>query len=130
MTIMKKLIILLLMMCGWCGVQAADMDGKYLSQSGELMFVFKGDSLYVDIAQSMRNLSAFKLVKNSENKATTSYNAYETYLKNGAVTYREVLIRVTKLEQEKMYLLEYFGKDKDRDYNSNERYHIKLIDGE
>ncbi|MBQ6055176.1 MAG: hypothetical protein IJL28_07755, partial [Prevotella sp.] len=106
---MKKLIIFLLMMCGCCGVKAAELDGKYLSQSGELMFVFKGDSLYVDIAQSMRNLSAFKLVKNSQNKATTSFNAYETYLKNGAVTYREVLIRVTKLEEEKTYLLEYFG---------------------
>ena len=130
MTMMNKLIIFLLMMCGCCGVKAAELDGKYLSQSGELMFVFKGDSLYVDIAQSMRNLSAFKLVKNSVNKATTCYNAYETYLKNGAVTYREVLIRVTKLEEEKTYLLEYFGKDKDREYNSNERYHIKLIDGE
>ena len=127
---MKKLIIFLLMMCGCCGVKAAGLDGKYLSQSGELMFVFKGDSLYVDVAQSMRNLSAFKLVKNSVNKATTCYNAYETYLKNGAGTYREVLIRVTKLEEEKTYLLEYFGKDKDREYNSNERYHIKLIDGE
>jgi hypothetical protein len=125
---MKKLIIFLLMMCGCCGVKAAGLDGKYLSQSGELMFVFKGDSLYVDIAQSMRNLSAFKLVKNSQNKATTCYNAYETYLKNGAVTYREVLIRVTKLEEEKTYLLEYFGKDKDREYNSNERYHIRLIE--
>lgn len=127
---MKKLIIFLLMMCGCCGVKAAGLDGKYLSQSGELMFVFKGDSLYVDIAQSMRNLSAFKLVKNSQNKATTSFNAYETYLKNGAVTSREVLIRVTKLEEEKTYLLEYFGKDKDREYNSNERYHIKKVDGE
>jgi hypothetical protein len=126
---MKKIIIFLLMMCGCSAVKAGDMDGKYLSQSGELMFVFKGDSLYVDVAQSMRNLSAFKLVKNSENKATTSFNAYETYLKNGAVTYREVLIRVTKLEEEKTYLLEYFGKDKDREYNSNERYHIELIDG-
>ena len=51
------------MMCGCCGVKAAGLDGKYLSQSGELMFVFKGDSLYVDIAQSMRNLSAFRLCK-------------------------------------------------------------------
>ncbi|MBE6269404.1 MAG: hypothetical protein E7101_00395 [Prevotella ruminicola] len=127
---MKKIIIFLLMMCGCSAVKAGDMDGKYLSQSGELMFVFKGDSLYVDIAQSMRNVSAFKLVKNNQNKATTCYNAYETYLKNGAVTYREVLIRVTKLEEEKTYLLEYFGKDKDREYNSNERYHIELIDGE
>jgi hypothetical protein len=39
-----------------------------------------------------------------------------------------VLIRVTKLEEEKTYLLEYFGKDKDREYNSNERYHIRLIE--
>ena len=124
---MKKLIIFLLMMCGCCGVKAAGLDGKYLSQSGELMFVFKGDSLYVDVAQSMRNLSAFKLVKNSENKATTSFNAYETYLKNGAVTYREVLIRVTRLD-DKRYLLEYFGKDKDRDYNTAERYHLKKLE--
>jgi hypothetical protein len=46
---------------------------------------------------------------------------------NGRATYREVLIRVTK-QRGKKYLLEYFGKDKDRDYNSNERYTIKLID--
>ena len=92
-----------------------------------MMFRFKGDSLYIDIAQSQRNVSAFKLVKNSENKKTTSFNAYESYQKNGSETYREVLIRVTKLKNKK-YLLEYFGKDKDRDYNSNERYHIKLID--
>ena len=32
---MKKLIIFLLMMCGCCGVKAAELDGKYLSQSGE-----------------------------------------------------------------------------------------------
>lgn len=118
------------MMCGCSAVKAGDMDGKYLSQSGELMFVFKGDSLYVDIAQSMRNVSAFKLVKNNTNQATTSYNAYETYLKDGVVTYRQVLIRVTKLQDGNTYLMEYFGKDKDRDYNSNERYHIKKVDGE
>ena len=128
--IMKKLILSIIALCWAVATWATEFDGMYQSQGGELLFHFTGDSLYVDIAQSMRNLSAFKLVKNNENKATTSYNAYETYLKNGAVTYREVLIRVTKLEEEKTYLLEYFGKDKDREYNSNERYHIKLIDGE
>ena len=78
-------------------------------------------------AQSQRNVSAFKLVKNCENKSTTTFNAFEAYLKDGRETYREVLIKVTKLEN-KNYLLEYFGKDKDREYNSNERYNIKLID--
>ena len=104
-----------------------ELDGKFLSQSGELLFRFTGDSLYIDIAQSQRNVSAFKLVKNKETKKSVSYNAYESYLENGKVTYREVLIRVTRLKN-KRYLLEYFGKDKDRDYNSNERYNIRQID--
>ena len=108
-------------------LHAGDLDGKYLSQSGELMFIFKGDSLYVDIAQSQRNVSAFKLVKTKESQESTTFNAFEGYLKDGQVTYREVLIRVTKVKS-KEYLLEYFGKDKDRDYNSNERYNIKLIE--
>lgn len=116
-----------MMLCCCFEANAGDLDGKYLSQSGELMFIFSADSLYIDIAQSQRKVSAFKLVKNSENKNTTSFNAYEAYLKDGRETYREVLIKVTKLEN-KNYLLEYFGKDKDREYNSNERYNIKLID--
>jgi hypothetical protein len=48
-------------------------------------------------------------------------------MENGRDTYREVLIRVTRLKSKK-YLLEYFGRDKDREYNSNERYNIKPID--
>ena len=116
-----------LLMCGALESHALELNGKYLSQSGELLFRFTADSLYIDIAQSQRNVSAFKLVKNKESKTSTTYNAYESYLENGQVTYREVLIRVTK-EKGKQYLLEYFGKDKDRDYNSNERYHIKQID--
>ena len=124
---MKKILFLLLMLCGSFESYAIDMNGKYLSQSGELLFIFKGDSLYIDIAQSQRNISSFKLVKNKESKKTTSYNAYESYLENGRVTYREVLIRVTRLSSKK-YTLEYFGKDKDRDYNSNERYTIRQID--
>ena len=125
--IMKKFLFLLLMSCCSFGAYAIGWDGKYISQSGELLFRFTGDSLYIDIAQSQRNISSFRLVKNKESKKTTSFNAYESYLQNGQVTYREVLIRVTK-ERGKKYLLEYFGKDKDRDYNTNERYHIKLID--
>lgn len=124
---MRKFLFLFLMLCCSYETYAIEMDGKYLSQSGELLFKFKSDSLYIDIAQSQRTLSSFKLVKNKEDKTSTTYNAYESYLENGKATYREVLIRVTQLK-DKEFLLEYFGKDKDRDYNSNERYNIKLID--
>ena len=115
------------MLCCAFESHAIELNGKYLSQSGELLFRFKGDSLYIDIAQSQRTISAFKLVKNTETKKSTTYNAYESYLENDRVTYREVLIRVTNLKSKK-YVLEYFGKDKDRDYNSNERYTIRPID--
>ena len=124
---MRKFVFSFLLLCGSLGANAIELDGQYLSQSGELMFRFKGDSLYVDIAQSHRNVSSFKLIKNTENKKATTFNAYEGYLENGKVTYREVLIRVTKLKNKK-FLLEYFGKDKDRDYNTNERYTIKPVD--
>ena len=124
---MRKFVFSFLLLCGCLGANAIELDGQYLSQSGELMFRFRGDSLYVDIAQSHRNVSAFKLIKNTENKKSMTFNAYEGYLENGKVTYREVLIRVTKLKNKK-FMLEYFGKDKDRDYNTNERYTIKPID--
>ena len=124
---MKKCLFLFLIMCCAFESHAIEPKGKYISQSGELLFRFVADSLYIDIAQSQRNLSAFKLVKNKESKNSTAYNAYESYLSNGQITYREVLIRITR-QKEKEYLLEYFGKDKDRDYNSNERYNIKLVE--
>jgi len=125
---MKKYLFLFLMMCCAFESHAIEPKGKYISQSGELLFRFVADSLYIDIAQSQRNLSAFKLVKSKQsNEETTAYNAFESYLKNGQVTYREVLIRVTQ-QKDKEYLLEYFGKDKDRDYNSNERYNIKFVE--
>ena len=125
---MKKYLFLFLMMCCAFESYAIEPKGKYISQSGELLFRFVADSLYIDIAQSQRNLSAFKLVKSKQsNEETTAYNAFESYLKNGQVTYREVLIRVTQ-QKDKEYLLEYFGKDKDRDYNSNERYNIKFVE--
>ena len=115
------------MLCCSFEANAIELNGKYQSQSGELLFIFTNDSLYIDIAQSHRNVSAFKLVKNKEDKKSISYNAYESYLEKGQVTYREVLIRVTE-QKKKQYLLEYFGKDKDRDYNSNERYNIRLVE--
>ena len=124
---MKKYLVVFLMLCCSYVASAIDLDGKYLSQSGELMFRFTGDSLYVDIAQSHRNVSAFRLVKSKEDKKSITYNAYEVYQEYGRETYREVLIRVTKIKDEN-YLLEYFGKDKDRDYNSNERYNIRLME--
>ena len=125
---MKKYLFLFLMMCCAFESHAIEPKGKYISQSGELLFRFVADSLYIDIAQSQRNLSAFKLVKSKQStEETTAYNAFESYLKNGQVTYREVLIRVTQ-QKDKEFLLEYFGKDKDRDYNSNERYNIKLVE--
>jgi hypothetical protein len=124
---MKKLLLLLLLSCCTYGAYAVELKGKYISQSGELLFIFTGDSLYIDIAQSQRNISAFKLVKKSEDKKTTAYDAYESYMENGRITYREVLIRVSRLKHKK-FMLEYFGKDKDRDYNSNERYTIRLVD--
>lgn len=124
---MKKLFFLFLMLCASYETYAIDLNGKYLSQSGELLFRFTPDSLYIDIAQSQRNVSSFKLVKNKDSKKSTTFNAYESYMENGRPTFREVMIRVTRLKSKK-FLLEYFGKDKDREYNSNERYNIKPID--
>lgn len=121
---MKKILFLFLMLCCSYELYAIELNGKYLSQSGELLFRFTNDSLYIDIAQSQRNVSAFKLVKNKEDETSISYNAFESYVKDNRVTYREVLIKVTKKEDNE-YILEYFGKDKDRDYNSNERYTIR-----
>lgn len=124
---MRKFLFLLLLLCGSFEAHAIDLNGKYSSESGELLFRFTADSLYIDIAQSHRNVSAFKLVKKHESKTATTFNAFESYIENGRETFREVMIRVTKLKSKK-YLLEYFGKDKDREYNSSERYHIKPID--
>ncbi len=123
---MKKYLFLFLLMCFSSESFAFDLDGKYLSQSGELVFNFTNDSLYINVAKNDNKVSAFKLIKNKDSKKVTTYNAYETYLKDGREAYREVLIRVTRQKSNK-YLLEYFGKDKDREYNSNERYTIRKI---
>lgn len=123
---MKKYLFLFLLTCFSSESFAFDLDGKYLSQSGELVFNFTNDSLYINVAKNDNKVSAFKLIKNKDSKKVTTFNAYETYLKDGREAYREVLIRVTKQKSNK-YLLEYFGKDKDREYNSNERYTIRKI---
>ena len=126
---MKKLILTLTFILSCIAAQAQSFiqNGNYLSQSGELIFRFAKDSLYIDIAQSHRNISKFKLVKTKETTHTVSFNAFESYPKGNFVTYREVLIRISKLKEEE-YLLEYFGQDKDCDYTSNERYHIFLFE--
>jgi len=118
-----------MMLCCSFGAYAVELNGKYQSQSGELMFRFTSDSLYIDIAQSQRNVSSFKLVKKKDTPESTTFNAFESYMDKGQATYREVLIKVTELEA-KEYLLEYFGKDKDRDYSSSERYHIKPVENQ
>ena len=123
---MKKYLFLFLLTCFSSESFAFDLDGKYLSQSGELVFNFTNDSLYINVAKNDNKVSAFKLIKNKHSKKVTTNNAYETYLKDGHEAYREVLIRVTRQKSNK-YLLEYFGKDKDREYNSNERYTIRKI---
>lgn len=124
---MKKILFVFLMLCGSLQLHAVELDGKYVSLSGELMFRFSSDSLYIEIAQNKRSVSAFKLVKKKETEEATTYNAFERFMKDGRETYREVFIRVSRVKDES-YLLEYFGKDKDREYNSNERYVIKPAD--
>ena len=123
---MKKYLFLFLLTCFSSESFAFDLDGKYLSQSGELVFNFTNDSLYINVAKNNNKVSAFKLIKNKDSKKVTTFNAYETYQQEGREAYREVLIRVTRQKSNK-YLLEYFGKDKDREYNSNERYTIRKI---
>ncbi len=124
---MKKYLFLLLLVCCSYEAKALDLEGNYLSQSGELLFKFKADSLYIELAQSHRSVSAFKLIKKKDSKKIVTYNAFENYMDNGKMTAREVMIRLTK-KGSKKFLLEYFGKDKDREYNTNERYTIKKVD--
>ena len=125
---MKKLFLTLTFILSCITTQAHSFiqNGNYLSKSGELIFRITTDSLYIDIAQSRRNISKFKLIKKRETSSTISYNAFESYLKDNYIVYREVLIRISRLKEDE-YLLEYFGQDKDRDYTSNERYHIFLL---
>lgn len=123
---MKKFLFLFLMLCSTYELHAVELNGKYVSLSGELMFRFSGDSLYIEIAQNQHSVSSFKLVKKKETDESTTYNAFEQFMKDGRETYREVFIRISRVKDES-FLLEYFGKDKDREYNTNERYVIKPV---
>ena len=101
---------------------ALTLNGKYISQSGELMFTFVNDSLYVDVFPSGCGISCFKLIKKKSLRRQVTYNAYETYLEDDKVTCREVFIKV--YSKHRNLYIEYYGKDKDRIYNTNEKYHI------
>lgn len=120
---MRKLLFTMLLMMMAMTSQAINLNGKYISQSGELMFTFTKDSLYVDMARSGCGISAFKLKRTFNNERLSTYNAYETYLEDDKPTYRQVLIKIWKLKRNR-FKIEYYGKDKDRSYNSNEFYTI------
>ena len=98
---MKKFVFLFLMLCCSYGAYAIDLDGKYQSQSGELLFRFKGDSLYIDIAQSHRNVSSFKLVKKKDSKKAVTYNAFESYLvtrfSSGTIPLMAVMMNLSRI---------------------------------
>ena len=55
---MRKYLFLFFLLCCTFELHAIGFKGKFMSQSGELMFRFTSDSLYVDIAQSQRTVSA------------------------------------------------------------------------
>jgi hypothetical protein len=118
----KALLVMMLMVLGLNTSHAINLKGRYISQSGELMFTFVKDSLYVDMWPSGCGISCFKLIKKKSTKAQVTFNAFETYLEDEEPVYREVFIKVL-FEDKKLYI-EYFGKDKDRKYNTNEKYHI------
>ena len=61
---MRKILFLCLLMCGALESHALELNGKYVSQSGELLFRFTADSLYIDIAQSQRNISSLSGARN------------------------------------------------------------------
>jgi hypothetical protein len=120
----KVLLVMLFMVFGLNTSHAINLDGRYISQSGELMFTFVKDSLYVDMWPSGCGISCFKLIKNKKKstKSKVLFKAFETYVEDEEPTYREVFIRV--LAKGRKLYIEYYGKDKDRKYNTNEKYHI------
>jgi hypothetical protein len=119
----KALFVMMLMVLGLNTSHATNLDGRYISKSGELMFTFVGDSLYVDMWPSGCGISCYKLRTLSSHRRIVTFSAYETYFDGETETYRQVLIRVEKLGKNR-YLIEYSGKDKDRDWSTHELYHI------
>ncbi len=119
----KALLVMMLMVFGLNTSHAISLDGRYISKSGELMFTFVGDSLYVDMWPSGCGISCYKLRTLSSHRRIVTFSAYETYFDGETETYRQVLIRVEKLGKNR-YLIDYSGKDKDRDWSTHELYHI------
>ena len=119
----KILLAMFFMVFGLNASHAINLDGRYISQSGELMFTFVKDSLYVDTWPSGCGISCYKLRTLSSHKRIVTFSAYETYFDGETETYRQVLIRVEKLGKNR-YLIDYSGKDKDRDWSTHELYHI------
>ena len=119
----KALLVMMLMAFGLNTSHATNLDGRYISKSGELMFTFVGDSLYVDMWPSGCGISCYKLRTLSNHRRIVTFSAYETYFDGETETYRQVLIRVEKLGKNR-YLIDYSGKDKDRDWYTHESYHI------
>ena len=119
----KALLVMMLMVFGLNTSYAINLDGRYISKSGELMFTFVGDSLYVDMWPSGCGISCYKLRTLSNHRHIVTFSAYETYFDGETETYRQVLIRVEKLGKNR-YLIDYSGKDKDRDWYTHESYHI------
>lgn len=119
----KALLVIMLMVFGLNTSYAINLDGRYISKSGELMFTFVGDSLYVDMWPSGCGISCYKLRTLSNHRRIVTFSAYETYFDGETETYRQVLIRVEKLGKNR-YLIDYSGKDKDRDWYTHESYHI------
>jgi hypothetical protein len=119
----KALLVMMLMVLGLNTSPATNLDGRYISKSGELMFTFVGDSLYVDTWPSGCGISCYKLRTLSNHGRIVTFSAYDTYFDGETETYRQVLIRVEKLGKDR-YLIEYSCKDKDRDWSTHELYHI------
>lgn len=123
MKLLKVLLVMFFMVFGLNASHAINLNGKYISQSGELMFTFVNDSLYVDMWPSGCGISCYKLRTLSNHRRIVTFSAYETYFDGETETYRQVLIRVENLDKNR-YLIEYSGKDKDRDWSTHELYHI------
>lgn len=119
----KVLLVLMFMVFGVSTSYGINLDGRYISKSGELMFTFVGDSLYVDMWPSGCGISCYKLRTLSSHKRIVTFSAFESYFDGGVETYRQVLIRVEKLDKNR-YLIDYSGKDKDKPYYTHETYHI------
>lgn len=123
MRLIRVLFVLMFMTFGVTASYGLNLDGRYISKSGELMFTFVGDSLYVDMCPSGCGISCYKLRTLSSHRRIVTFSAFESYFDGGIETYRQVLIRVEKLGKNR-YLIDYSGKDKDKSYYTHETYHI------